>query len=124
MEAKKLGQFAPSGDRRQSSRLPIMEAVRYKIVGGRKGSEQSGSGKTLNMSSGGVLFSTESFLPQGLRVEVAVNWPATLDGVALKLVIVGRVVWAESAQAAVSIERYEFRTRRSELSSGELRKVS
>jgi len=47
-------------------------------------------------------------------VEIAVNWPARLDGTCpLKFVATGRVIRSEPDRAAVRIERYEFRTRAS-----------
>ena len=74
--------------------------------------KQTGLGKTLNMSSGGVLFTTESPLPEGERVELAVSWPAQLNDVLpLKLVAMGRLIRSEESQAAIAIERYEFKTR-------------
>jgi hypothetical protein len=74
----------------------------------------SGSGRTLDMSSSGILFSTEHRLHLGRLVEVAVNWPARLGGTCpLKFVAVGRVVRSEPHRAALKIERYEFRTRAS-----------
>jgi len=64
------------------------------------------------MSSGGVLFTTESPLPEGERVELAVSWPAQLNDVLpLKLVAMGRLIRSEESQAAIAIERYEFKTR-------------
>ncbi|HYW43523.1 MAG TPA: hypothetical protein VE959_11750 [Bryobacteraceae bacterium] len=73
----------------------------------------SGVGKTLNMGSGGILFTTEEKLPMGRMVELSINWPARLDGTCpLKMVARGRVVRSEDTRAAVRIERYEFRTRR------------
>ena len=99
-------------DRRASNRLPIERDVRYKVLGGKKTVKQVGSGKTVNMSSGGVLFTTESPLPEGERVELAVSWPAQLnDTLPLKLVAMGRLVRTDETQAAISIERYEFKTR-------------
>ena len=99
-------------DRRSSNRMPIERDVRYKVLGGKKTIKQVGLGKTLNMSSGGVLFTTESPLPEGERVEIAVSWPAQLNDVLpLKLVAMGRLVRAEDSQAAISVERYEFKTR-------------
>ena len=72
----------------------------------------TGTGKTLNIGSGGVLFTTEQQLPMGRMVEIAVNWPARLDGTCpLKFVASGRIIRAEANRAAVRIERYEFRTR-------------
>ena len=78
-------------------------------------------GKTLNIGSGGVLFTTEEKLPLGRQVEISINWPARLDGTCpLKFVASGRVVRSEQSRAAVRIERYEFRTR----ASGELAKMA
>ncbi len=92
--------------------MPIERDVRYKVLGGKKTIKQAGLGKTLNMSSGGVLFTTESPLPEGERVEIAVSWPVQLNDVLpLKLVAMGRLVRTEDAQAAISVERYEFKTR-------------
>jgi hypothetical protein len=81
-------------------------------MGGKKSVKQVGLGKTLNMSSGGVLFTTETPLPAGERVEIAVSWPAQLNDVLpLKLVAMGRLVRTDESQAAISVERYEFKTR-------------
>src|SRR6266849_3077648 len=101
-----------SDDRRSSNRLPIEREVRYKVLGGKKAVKQVGLGRTLNMSSGGVLFTTETALPEGERVELAVSWPAQLNDVLpLKLVALGRLVRTDQTSAAISIERYEFKTR-------------
>jgi hypothetical protein len=45
-------------------------------------------------------------------VEISVNWPARLGGTCpLQFVAMGKVVRSEPGQAAVKIERYEFKTR-------------
>ena len=99
-------------DRRSSNRLPIERDVRYKLLGGKKSVKQMGLGKTVNMSSGGVLFTTETPLPEGERMELAVSWPAQLNQtLPLKLVAMGRLVRVDDKHAAISIERYEFKTR-------------
>jgi hypothetical protein len=101
-----------SDDRRASTRLPIERDVRYKVLGGKRGVKQAGSGKTINMSSAGVLFTTESTLKEGQLVELAVSWPALLNDVlALKLVAHGRLVRTEEKRAVIAIEKYEFKTR-------------
>jgi hypothetical protein len=72
-----------------------------------------GCGTTLNIGSGGILFTTEDKLPIGRVVELSVNWPARLDGICpLQFVATGRVIRSEAQRAAVRIERYEFKTRR------------
>lgn len=90
-------------------RFPIAQDIRYKVLT-RHGSE-SGIGRTINMSSNGLLFTTERTLSTGERLEVSVNWPAQLDNrCALKLVTTGRVVRSNEGTAAIEIDRYEFRT--------------
>ncbi len=97
-------------DRRGTSRFPLCEEVKYKLLHGK--TTTTGAGRTLNIGSGGVLFTTEQRLPMGRMVELSVNWPARLDGTCpLKFVAVGRVIRSEGDKAAVRIERYEFRTR-------------
>jgi len=101
-----------SDDRRSSNRLPIERDVRYKVLGGKKTIKQVGTGKTVNISSVGELSTTETPLPEGERVELAVSWPAQLnDTLPLKLVAMGRLVRTDETHAAISIERYEFKTR-------------
>jgi hypothetical protein len=97
-------------ERRAADRFPIEREVRYKILN-RKTGDEMGVGKTINMSSNGVLFSTEQYLVPGKRLELSISWPAQLDSrVALKLVARGRVVRAEEKRCAIEIHQYEFRT--------------
>jgi hypothetical protein len=98
-------------ERRESNRFPLQEELHYRVLQSKLESI-SGTGRTLDMSSSGILFSTQQRLHLGRLVEVAVHWPARLDGKCpLKFVAVGRVVRSESHAAALKIERYEFRTR-------------
>jgi hypothetical protein len=98
-------------ERRSSNRWPIIREVRYRVLSGRQKTKRIGSGKTLNISGKGVLFTTESELVEGELVELAVSWPALLNGVLpLKLVAHGLVVRTDDKQAAITIERYEFKT--------------
>jgi len=98
-------------ERRQTSRYPVREDLTYKVLHS-KYESISGAGATLNISSNGILFTTEEMLPVGRTVELSMNWPVRLDGTcALKFVAIGRVVRAEADQAVVRIERYQFKTR-------------
>ena len=100
-------------ERRAAIRFAIEQEVLYKILDHRAAAPECGAGKTLDISSGGVLFDTVQRLHPGKRVELSVNWPAQLEGgCPLKFVAVGRVVRAEETRAAMHIEQYEFRTRR------------
>jgi len=97
-------------DRRQSDRFAIERDVRFRVLNKRSG-EETGEGKTLNISSSGVSFTSQNMLLPGRRVELSISWPVQLnDLVPLKLVARGRVVRFEEGQAAIEIQQYEFRT--------------
>jgi c-di-GMP-binding flagellar brake protein YcgR len=97
-------------ERRTKKRFTIEQDVRYKMLYGQRIAE-TGAGKTLNISSGGVWFTTESPLTAGMPIELSMNWPVLLhDSCAMKLMIYGCVIRSTEKGAAVSIERYEFRT--------------
>lgn len=98
-------------ERRATDRFPIESDLRYKLIEA-KFLAETGQGRTLNMSSGGILFTAEGSIPVGRRVEVSVEWPAQLnERCGLTLVALGRVVRSDPATAAVRIEKYDFRTR-------------
>jgi hypothetical protein len=103
-------------DRRGADRFPIEREVRYKILSRKNAVEDEGGfGTTVNMSSNGVLFTTDRYLLPGRRLEVSISWPAQLNSkVALKLVARGRVVRSEEGRAAIEIHQYEFRTQASQ----------
>src|SRR5271155_4208849 len=97
-------------DRRHSDRFPIEREVRYRVLN-KRSEEETGEGKTINISSAGVLFTTEHILLPGRRLELSISWPAQLNNAcALKLVARGRVVRFENGRAALDIQQYEFRT--------------
>lgn len=99
-----------TNERRHSDRFPIEREVRYRVLN-KRSAEETGDGKTLNISSSGVLFTSEHILLPGRRMELAISWPAQLDNkTSLKLVARGRVVRFEHGRAALEIQQYEFRT--------------
>ncbi len=98
-------------DRRATDRFPIENVVRYKLLEV-KHVAQTGQGRTQNISSGGVLFTTEAQLPLGQRVELAMDWPVQLnEHCGLKLMALGKIVRSSADAAAINIEKYDFRTR-------------
>lgn len=101
----------PDGmERRAADRFPIEREVRYRILNKRSNHEE-GTGKTVNISSNGVLFTTDQILIPGKRLELSISWPAQLDNrCQLKLVARGRVTRLEQGRAAIEIQQYEFRT--------------
>lgn len=74
-------------------------------------------GETRNMSSGGVLFTSEERLPEGAAIEYLVTLPSNGTEPALRLRCIGKVVRNEERPAepakypfsvAVTLERHEF----------------
>ena len=101
---------AMNTERRRSSRFPIERDVRYKTLNQRT-ETLAGNGKTLNISSSGVLFTSDHDLPVGTRLELSISWPAQLnDRCLLNLVARGRVTRHSEGQLALQIQQYEFRT--------------
>ena len=101
-------------DRRHADRFPIQREVRYRVLSKRSG-DDAGEGTTLNMSSSGILFTSDRVLLPGRRLEVSVSWPAQLNqkwvvqAIPLRLVARGRIVRYEEGVAAMEIQQYEFR---------------
>jgi PilZ domain-containing protein len=98
------------GDRRSNKRYPLRLDVEYKVRGqGRI--KHLGVGRTLNFSSGGVLFETLGKVPAGRLIDLAIKWPFLLDGeCGLKLQLRGYLVRRDDRKIAVKITHYEFRT--------------
>jgi c-di-GMP-binding flagellar brake protein YcgR len=97
-------------ERRTKRRFDISQDIRYKMLYGQRIAE-TGVGRTQNISSGGIWFTTENILTPGMPVELAMSWPVLLnDSCPMKLMIYGCVVRSTDRGAAVAIERYEFRT--------------
>jgi PilZ domain-containing protein len=97
-------------DRRSKRRYPIELPVQYKImknylvIG-------TGSGNSLDLSSGGIAFTSGAPLKIGSYLELSVSWPVLLNqSCPLKLVASGRVVRSDQNLTAISLDRYEFRT--------------
>src|SRR5271154_1167732 len=96
-------------ERRSKIRYPVSLNVKYRTVG--RSNRISGIGRTLNMSSGGLLIAADQRTEVGAKVELNVEWPSMLDGmVPLQLVAVGRVVRCLEAGFALSFTQYQFRT--------------
>lgn len=97
-------------ERRSSWRFLIEREIRYRVVG----VEVFSRGKTVNISTGGMLIVTDRLLPPGMQLQVEVDWPSQVDAAAtLKLVALCTVVRSEIraiALAGLKITRHEFQT--------------
>ena len=95
-------------DRRLGIRFPIEMELNYRV--GTKSAEWI-AGRTINISSSGILVRTDYLPVRGSKVQLALAWPPLLDKrVPLRLVVEGHVVRAGAGQVAVTFQRFEFRT--------------
>jgi hypothetical protein len=109
-EQQSQGADSISGDRRSDRRYEIRLDLRWKLIR-RKRVLETGTGYTVDLSSGGISFLTDRTLPAGLNVELSVAWPAMLHNVApMQLVVSGRIVRSKGQFVGVRMVQHEFRT--------------
>jgi hypothetical protein len=97
-----------NSDRRVARRYPIRLRIKYSIVRRRRVLE-SGYGRTVNMSTGGLLIETHSRLPLGVGIQLFIDWPAApRNGTALQLEVSGKTVRNDSNHTAISMTHREF----------------
>jgi hypothetical protein len=96
-------------ERRAKSRYPLQLNVSYQTMG--VADQVDGVGRTVNVSSGGVLINSICTIGEGARVRVVFEWPSLLNGtIPLQLVTLGTVVRRHYSGLAVAFEGYQFRT--------------
>ena len=96
-------------ERRFKVRYPLELNVRYQTFG--RDDMIAGVGRTVNLSSTGVLVASSDKMTDGMRLRLTIEWPTLLNGTTpLQLVTFGRVVRAEANAFAVALEHYQFRT--------------
>jgi hypothetical protein len=99
-----------NGERREDRRYDIQLELRWKLIRRRRVID-TGTGRTLDLSSGGIMFETGRDLPAGLNVELSITWPVRLHNVApLQLIVSGRIVRTGGGWAAIRTVQHEFRT--------------
>ena len=100
------------GERRARRRYPIALPVQFNVVKNYS-VVHSGTGTTINISSGGIAIETMEVLKPRSYVELSIGWPVKLNQTCpLKLVASGRVLRSDSVSTVIQLERYEFRTQR------------
>ena len=99
-----------SGDRRQDRRYQLQLDLKWKLIRRRRVLD-TGTGQTVDLSSGGVLFDAGRHLPEGLNVELSLTWPVLLHNVApMQLVVTGRIKRCNGRFVAIQTTQHEFRT--------------
>jgi hypothetical protein len=99
-------------DRRSHRRYPVRVDLKYSLILP-EGHVQVGRGRTINLSSGGVLFEAEASVPVNMPVELSIFWPLRAgDQAQVELHATGKTVRAKGHQVAVKFDRSRFRTNR------------
>jgi PilZ domain len=99
-----------AGDRRRDRRYELQLDVKWKLIRRRRVLD-TGTGQTIDVSSGGILFDAGRHLPEGLNVELSITWPVLLHNVApMQLLASGRIVRASGRRIAMQTLQHEFRT--------------
>jgi len=96
-------------ERRAARRFPVALQLQYRAF---RNAEllHEGSGRTVNMSSGGILLCADVHLEPGMRLEISVAWPVLDERKThLQLLGAGEVVRTQETDAAIRIRRHEFR---------------
>lgn len=97
-----------STERRIKARYPLEMAVHYQTLSSRP---IRGAGRTVNVSSNGVLIAAEHVIEEGARLRLTMEWPTLLDGITpLQLVTTGKVVRHKNSSIAIAFDWYQFRT--------------
>ena len=104
-------------ERRTRKRYPIRLEVHFR--GTHRGKRFTGCGRTLNVSSSGLLIASDEHVRQGTVLRMCVDWPFLLNGITpIQLVAEGRVVRTYESGFAAVLERHQFRTTKRERESG------
>ena len=100
----------PDVERRSDRRFPLTLDLRYSILSmGRP--RISGSGRTIDLGSTGLSFTSDRTFAIGQQLDIAIQWPVLLGGgVQLQLMLFGSVVRTDGNTSAMRIEHHEFRT--------------
>ena len=102
-------------ERRSKVRYPLDLRIWFQSVS--SSVPVSGVGRTLNLSSGGVLVFSEHVALNEIGVsavlQMSIEWPFMLDDrVPLQLFAVGRILRRGASTFAMTFDRHQFRTKR------------
>ncbi len=96
-------------ERRSHRRYEIETEVHYAIASERQPLHY-GTGRMVNLSSGGLLFETQEKLSVGVEVQVFLTWPSrTRNQQPFRVCIEGEVVRVKNKRVAVKILSYDYR---------------
>ena len=98
------------GERRKNRRYHLQLELKWKLIRRRRLLD-TGAGRTIDVSSGGIRFDAGRHLPEGLNVELSISWPVMLHNVApMQLVATGKIVRCDGREVSMQTVQHEFRT--------------
>lgn len=90
-------------ERRLARRFPLRLKCSYRVFN-RHGVVATGKGEVTNISATGLFVAGSDLNYEGLRIELAVRWPANFVTLAVR----GRIVRLEDSGAGVQVMRHSF----------------
>lgn len=91
----------------RAHRFEIRRPVEFRLRP--PGARKEGTGLTLNISKGGVLFETETEIGTGRKIELTVDVGDAMGGPPVTLHIQGIIVRTENGAVAVSVKKHRLR---------------
>ncbi len=103
------GKAASAADRRQDRRYDLELDLQWKLLY-RSRVIETGTGRTIDLSNGGVHYEAGRRFPAGLNVELSIAWPAVVhDMPPHRLVVSGKIVRSDGGRTAIRKQQHEFR---------------
>jgi hypothetical protein len=91
----------------RAHRFEIRKPVEFRLRS--PGARKEGTGQTLNISKGGILFETESDVGTGRKIELTVHVGDAMGGPPVTLHVQGITVRNENGAVAVLIKKHRLR---------------
>jgi len=96
-------------ERRVVERFPIRMDLRYRLSRNGQGPAPEASGRVVDISSTGILFSPGLSHPQDAVMVLSIDWPARRDKAPpIRLSVLGMVVRSDDRGTAIRILRHGF----------------
>jgi hypothetical protein len=98
-----------AAERRQDRRYEIQLDLHWKLIY-RSRVLDTGTGRTIDLSNGGIHYEADRRFPAGLTVELSISWPAIVDELGPRqLVVSGKIVRSDGGRTAIRKRQHEFR---------------
>src|SRR5260221_14506525 len=93
-------------ERRRKDRFSFVTSLQYRM---RRDTKWEGSGRTVNMSTAGILMAADRSFQPGAQIEISLDWPGLYhDAERMRLGASAEVVRSQGKRTALRILRHEF----------------